>query len=101
MSVENAGPIKRAPDHMSCQKYGLPRKANMFTDQPVTPARLECLIDLLREYNRREWTRIDITGVLQPKGLPDLGAASQAGDAITAAIELGLLAQNGSSIILA
>jgi hypothetical protein len=72
----------------------------MFTDQPVTPARLECLIELLREYSRREWTRADITRVLQPKGLPDLGAASQAGQAITAASELGLLVQDGSLIKL-
>ena len=73
----------------------------MFTDQPVTPNRLECLIDLLREYSRQEWTRAKIISVLQPKGLPDLEPASpQAAATIKAGLELGLITQDGSSIKL-
>jgi hypothetical protein len=73
----------------------------MFTDQPVTPNRLECLIDLLREYSRQEWTRAKIIAVLQPKGLPDLESTSeQAAATIKAALELGLVTQDGGSIKL-
>lgn len=73
----------------------------MFTDGPVTPARLECLINLLRENSRREWSRADLATLLQPKGLPDLTPTSeQANDAITAAIELGLVTQQGRQIKL-
>lgn len=73
----------------------------MFTDGPVTPSRLECLIDLLREHTRREWTRGDLAGVLQPKGLPDLTTASdQAYKVVKAALELGLVVEDGPLIRL-
>ena len=73
----------------------------MFTDQPVTPSRVECLIDLLREYSRQEWTRAKIVAVLQPKGLPDLESTSeQAAATIKAALELGLVTQDGGSMKL-
>lgn len=74
----------------------------MFTDGPVTPARLECLIDLLREHSRREWNRASVTAVLQPQGLPDLSPTSQqAGETLTAAVDLGLITQDGGQIKLA
>jgi hypothetical protein len=74
----------------------------MFTHEPVTPRRLECLIDLLREHARRDWTRADLTGVLQPKGLPDLTAASdQANKVVKAALELALVVEDGNLIRLA
>lgn len=74
----------------------------MFTHEPVTPTRLECLIDLLREHSRRDWTRADLAGVLQPKGLPDLTAASdQANKVIKAALELALVVEEGNLIRLA
>src|SRR5208282_1475652 len=98
-NAENGGPIKRAHGPMFPPRFGSLREANMFTDGPVTPIRLECLIDLLREYRRREWNRPDIIAVLQPKGLPDLSVTSpQAAEAITAASELGLITQDSGSI---
>ena len=74
----------------------------MFTHEPITPRRLECLIDLLREYSRRDWTRAGLAGVLQPEGLPDLKEKSeQASKVIKAALELGLVAEDGGLIRLA
>jgi hypothetical protein len=73
----------------------------MFTDGPVTPSRLECLIDLLREHGRREWTRVDLAGVLQPKGLPDLTPTSdQANKVVKAALELELVVEEANLIRL-
>lgn len=73
----------------------------MFTDGPVTPVRIECLIELLREYRRREWSRANVIAVLQPKGLPDLTSTSQqAGETLTAAVELGLISQESGQIKL-
>ena len=61
----------------------------MFTDNPVTPNRIEVLIDVLRDYSRREWARGDLVSVLAPSGLPDLTPSSkQASDTIAAAKEL-------------
>lgn len=66
----------------------------MFTDDMVTPTRLEVLIDVLRDYGRREWSRADLIGVLQPRGLPDLSPNSkQAEVTIRAARELGLITE--------
>jgi len=73
----------------------------MFTDDLVTPTRLEVLIDVLRDYSRREWTRADLIGVLQPKGLPDLTPSSkQAAVTIGAAKELGIITEEGQVIRL-
>src|SRR5690242_348146 len=73
----------------------------MFTDQPVTPMRLECLIGLLREHSRRTWTRADIAKVLQPRGLPDISATSdQANEIVKAGLELGLVVQDSGQIRL-
>jgi hypothetical protein len=73
----------------------------MFTDDVVTPTRLEVLIDVLREYSRREWDRADLIGVLQPKGLPDLTPSSkQATQTIGAAKELGLIVEENQRLRL-
>lgn len=73
----------------------------MFTDDVVTPTRLEVLIDVLREYNRREWDRTELIGVLQPKGLPDLTPNSkQAAQTIGAARELGVVIEDGQRLRL-
>jgi hypothetical protein len=73
----------------------------MFTDDVVTPTRLEVLIDVLREYSRREWDRSDLIGVLQPKGLPDLSPNSkQAAQTIGAARELGLVVEENQRLRL-
>lgn len=73
----------------------------MFTDDVVTPTRLEVLIDVLRDYGRREWSRADLVGVLQPKGLPDLNPSSkQAEVTIRAARELGIVAEESQIVRL-
>lgn len=73
----------------------------MFTDNPVTPNRIEVLIDVLRDYSRREWTRGDLVSVLAPSGLPDLTPNSkQASDTIAAAKELGIVSEENQVIQL-
>lgn len=73
----------------------------MFTDDAVTPTRLEVLIDVLRDFGRREWTRSDLIAVLQPKGLPDLTASSrQATQTITAARALDIVSEENQIIRL-
>lgn len=74
----------------------------MFTHEPITPRRLECLVDVLREHARRDWTRADLAGVLQPEGLPDLTDSSdQANKVIKAAIDLELAIEEGNLVRLA
>ena len=73
----------------------------MFTDSPVTPCRLEILIDVLRDFSRKEWSRTDLISVLQPRGLPDVTPNSdQAKETVAAARELGLLAEDKDSVRL-
>lgn len=73
----------------------------MFTDSPVTPCRLEILVDVVREFNRKDWTRSELISVLQPKGLPDVRANSdQAGETVSAARELGLLTEEENCLRL-
>lgn len=73
----------------------------MFTDSPVTPNRLEVLIDVLRDFSRREWTRSDLVTVLQPSGLPGVTPSSrQAAETIAAAKELGIIAEENQIIQL-
>jgi hypothetical protein len=74
----------------------------MFTDSPVTPTRVECIIDLLRVHSRREWNRAELIGVLQPKGLPNLTPNSQqAADSLKACVELELIAETNGKTDLA
>lgn len=62
----------------------------MFTDNPVTPVRLEILIGLLREISRG-LPRQEVYRILQPEPLdPDTGSSSPAGATVKAAIELEL-----------
>jgi hypothetical protein len=73
----------------------------MFTDDMVTPTRLEVLIDVLRDYGRREWSRADLVAVMQPKGLPDLSPNSkQAEVTIRAAKELGIVTEESQVVRL-
>ena len=73
----------------------------MFTDSPVTPCRLEILIDVLRDFSRKDWTRADLVLVLQPKGLPDVSPSSdQAKNTVSAAKELGIFLENSDGIRL-
>lgn len=75
----------------------------MFTDSLVTPVRLEILLDLLREYSRREWTRVELYKTLQPDNLPaqqdktDKHLAAKA--TIGAALELDLVQEEGRAIV--
>src|SRR5262249_31985334 len=65
----------------------------MFTDDPVTPARLETLVELIRRNPRRQFKREQLIALLQPDGLPDLTPQSkQANEVLKAGHELGLLA---------
>jgi hypothetical protein len=73
----------------------------MFTDSPVTPCRIEILIDVLRDFSRKEWSRSDLISVLQPKGLPDVTPSSdQARQTLAAARELGLLTEDKDTVRL-
>src|ERR1022692_2631117 len=91
----------RAFAPITSQTRGSPVEKSMFTDDVVTPTRLEVLIDVLREYSRREWDRTELIGVLQPKGLPDLGPNSkQAAQTIGAARELGVVIEENQRLRL-
>lgn len=64
----------------------------MFTDQPVTPTRVETLLNLMREFSDRKITREILIDLLQPDGLPDRNPnKTQAKQAVSAATELGLI----------
>lgn len=64
----------------------------MFTDMPVTPARLEVFVDLAWEMRTRKFDRNAIKLLMQPQGLPDLTASSrQALDVLNCARDLGLV----------
>jgi hypothetical protein len=72
----------------------------MFTHDPVTPVRLQILIDLLREC-RRGLTRQDTYRLLQPEPLnADLGGGSPAVVTVRAAIELELVEDNNGVLSL-
>jgi hypothetical protein len=67
----------------------------MFTDQPVTPVRLETLIDLLRNIPNRKVNRKMLFELLQPEGLPQLDASRvQAKQTVKAALELKLIQED-------
>lgn len=69
----------------------------MFTDQPVTPRRVEILLDVLAEYGRPAPLRKEqLLELVQPETLRDFNARaenprSQAESALRAARELGLV----------
>ncbi|MHC2088761.1 hypothetical protein [Methylobacterium sp. CM6244] len=64
----------------------------MFTDQPVTPARLEAVIDLVRHMGDRKVTLEVLDRLVQPRSLPGVTPSSRQGRvAINAARSLGLL----------
>jgi hypothetical protein len=67
----------------------------MFTDEPVTPVRLETLIDVLRSTKSRKVDRRMLIEMLQPKGLPNLDPDRvQAKKTIKAATDLQLIKQD-------
>lgn len=72
----------------------------MFTDQPVTPRRLEILLNVLAAYGRQTPMKRDqLFELVQPETLPDFNAKaanprSQAESALRAARELGLVEDN-------
>lgn len=67
----------------------------MFTDQPVTPVRLEVFIDLAWEMRTRKFDRNAIKLLLQPPGLPGLSPNSrQAMDILKCAQELELVRED-------
>lgn len=72
----------------------------MFTDQPVTPARLEVLLELVWEMRSRKLDKQSLRNLLQPSGLPDVQASSkQAKEAFAAAQELELVVEEDDGSI--
>ena len=73
----------------------------MFTDSPTTPLRVETLISVIQDFGSRSLPDTTVVSLLQPKGLPDLNAASnQAKETIKAAIELGLISRDSGELTL-
>lgn len=72
----------------------------MFTDNPVTPARLEILIETLRAYPHG-LARKEVYRLLQPEPLnSDVGSGSPAAVSVKAALELGLAEESDSKLSL-
>lgn len=70
----------------------------MFTHNPVTPVRLEILVDLLRKHPHG-YARADLYRLLSPESLkPDLSQGSGAVTTVSAAIDLGL-AEESSGLV--
>lgn len=66
----------------------------MFTDDSITPPRLEALVDLVRSMSTRRFTAATAKDLLQPDGLPGLSKSSnQATVALSAARQLGLISE--------
>jgi hypothetical protein len=73
----------------------------VFTDQPVTPARIEVLIDLLRNMGNRKYDQQTLYDVLQPEGIPKLNPKKgQAKETVSAARALDLLTEEEGRIRL-
>ena len=76
----------------------------MFTDGPVTPMRVETLVELLRQLSRRKFDRSKILRLLQPEALPEVKSGSKRDQAVAtlkAAHELGLITEEeGGSLKL-
>jgi hypothetical protein len=61
---------------------------------------LEILIDVLRDFGRKEWSRADLVSVLQPKGLPDTQSNDQARNTVVAARDLGVITEGTDGVRL-
>lgn len=73
----------------------------MFTDNPVTPIRLETLLGVLQDCGQRSLPEDVVISLLQPGGLPGLRESSSgAKDTIKAAIELQLVRRDGDVLTL-
>jgi len=70
----------------------------MFTDDAVTPVRLEILVDLLC---RRSLGREELYSLLQPKALEPNAQSIPAKATLRAALELGLAVEEGDSVSVA
>ena len=69
----------------------------MFTDQPVTPLRLETLLEVVGKLGPIE--RSTLSHLLQPDGLPDLGDQRvMSARTLRAALELNLVSEEGRRI---
>ncbi|MBS1807638.1 MAG: hypothetical protein JST84_05545 [Acidobacteria bacterium] len=73
----------------------------MFTDQPVTPVRVEILIDLLRGLSSRRVDRALLMQLLQPEGLPnfDPKKRDQSQQTVKAALELKIIAEDADGAL--
>lgn len=71
----------------------------MFTDDAVTPVRLEILVDLLRN-SRGGFSREDTYRLLQPKSLDPNPQFIPAKATVRAALELGLAEENAETLFL-
>lgn len=73
----------------------------MFTDNPVTPLRVETLLAVLQDCGQRSLPEETVISLLQPEGLPGLKEKSAgAKHAIAAAIELQLVRREGDVLAL-
>jgi hypothetical protein len=73
----------------------------MFTDQPVTPVRVEILIDLMRGLTGRKVDRELLMQLLQPEGLPNLDPKKrdQSQQTIKAALDLRIIVEDADEIL--
>jgi hypothetical protein len=71
----------------------------MFTDDAVTPVRIEILVDLLR-HHPRGLAREDTYRLLQPKALDPSPSLTPAKATVRAALELGLAEESGGTLSL-
>jgi hypothetical protein len=72
----------------------------MFTDDLVTPRRLEIILDVLRGFPKREWKKELLYQLVQPDGLPEkTGQRQQAKATIAAADELGLIEEGTGGVV--
>lgn len=73
----------------------------MFMDQPITPARVEVLIDVLRNCPEKTMNVTGLKRLLQPEGLPNRTEQSdQARQVISAAKQLGLVRESEGAVTL-
>lgn len=64
----------------------------MFTDQPVTPTRVEVLVDFMRSTRSSKLSREMLLNLLQPRSIVgDDGSRAQSSETFKAAMQLGLI----------